>query len=109
MAQILHSSRERISRSVGVSRSVSAYRIRCVSRFSIPLQSRAHDVAFDLELPLERSDKLRRLGTKWRQFGHGFTVFRDDNAFRPDAIEDRQTLFLEFGCRNSLHLQHFTI
>src|SRR6188768_341701 len=74
-----------------------------VSRFSIPLRSRAEDVALDGHSALQGPDERGGAGADGDELGHRLAALGDHDSFAAHAIEDGQAALLELGRPDLLH------
>ena len=74
-----------------------------MSRLSIPPDPGGEDVCLDLQAALEAANQIRRIGRDRQEPRDRPAVLGDDDAFGIDAVEERQTLFLEFRRGDGLH------
>src|SRR5581483_3495887 len=100
---MLHGSRRSSASSRRVRLPASAWRKMWVSRLSIPAQAGRKDVALDLDLAGEAADQRLRIGADREELGDGPAALGDYHAFRVDAVEDREAVGLELGCRDRAH------
>ena len=66
-----------------------------MSRFSIPLQSGGEDVALNDQLALHAPDEVGAAIRDPDQLGDGLAVLGNDDALRPDLVQQGQALLLE--------------
>src|SRR5205823_327959 len=94
MAEMPHGLAFSRRRSAGVRVSSSAWTRMCVSRFSIPPDSRGHQVAFYLDAALHAADQIGATGVHGHQAAHRFPMLGNDDSFGIEIVQQGQALFL---------------
>jgi hypothetical protein len=74
-----------------------------VSRFSIPFDSRRHDVARDFKTALQFADQVSARLLDRQQAGDRLAPLGDDHAVRADVIHQGQAPGFEIAGGNRLH------
>src|SRR4051812_7541210 len=105
MAEMLQVSFETIASSLDRIRPASASIRMCVSRTSMPADTRRQQVALDADPRFETAHQRGRLGRGGKHFRDRSAVLGDQEAFRADLVEQREAPCLEFRRADSFHLQ----